>query len=205
MGYPTDWLAISGLIFVTAITPGPNTALALRAGVSKDWSGATAVIAGVQLGGIVLLVLCWAGLTAVTRAHPFVAPGLSLVGGAYLAWLGVTLIRRNRAARPGESRPLGTIGVTALQFANPKAWLFMAALGSATAGSVAALWKASTLFVAISVGSLGIWSAAGAQLAHWLSTSERRRLLDLILGLLLIISAVALSVSTLMKGISHAH
>lgn len=200
-----DWVAISGLIFVTMITPGPNNALALRAGVSRDCSGVAAVIAGVQLGGIILLALCWAGVTAVMSAHPLAAPGLTLVGGAYLAWLGWTLIRSNGAAGPGALRSIGTVGVTTLQFANPKAWLFMATLGSATAGSLTALWKASALYLAISVASLGLWSAAGAELAHWLSSSERRRLFDRVLGLLLIVSALALVVSNLLRGVSHVH
>jgi threonine/homoserine/homoserine lactone efflux protein len=200
----TDWLAIVGLIFVTMITPGPNNALALRAGIARNYGDIGAVIAGVQLGGIVLLALCWAGVTALIQTNSLFAPGFTLIGGAYLAWLGLRLWRSDAGDGSAATSPVGTLGVAALQFANPKAWLFMATLGSVTAGSVAALGKTAALFVFISVACLGLWSAAGAKLSQFLSSAHRRRRFDQILGLLLIASAFALVAGSLVKVIGHA-
>jgi threonine/homoserine/homoserine lactone efflux protein len=200
----SDWFAMSGLIFAAAITPGPNNALVLRAGLAKDWRAVTTIVVGVQLGAVALLALCWSGVSALVQAYPLFSPALVLLGSAYLVWLGLTLISSSGAQTTDGAPQFGATAVIALQFANPKAWILFVTLGSATAGSLIAVGKTAALFIGISIACLLLWSAAGAQLSHILSSDRGRRIFDQGMGLLLIISAIGLVASNLSKGVPHA-
>ena len=152
-----DWLAVAGLIFAGSITPGPNNALALRAGLLNDQAAVLAVIGGVQFGCVILLVLCWVGVTALLHAHPFFGTAVTTIGAAYLVGLGLVLMWGGRTALPGMGRPLGIATVASLQFVNPKAWIFIATIAGAAAGRIDALALTAALLVIITSLSLFAW------------------------------------------------
>lgn len=190
-----DWLAIAGLIFAGSISPGPNNALALRAGFSRNASDAAAVIGGVQFGCLILFVICWGGLTALLQAHPLFAPVLTLAGSTYLAWLGLVLLRGTDSSPEAVGRRFGFWSVTWLQFVNPKAWILVVTVTGATAGALQEWALVVALFITISVPSLLSWTMAGAQLSRWLSRPDQRLWFDRAMGILLIASAITLIAS----------
>lgn len=126
---------ILGTVFIVLL-PGPNSlyvmALASRHGVAAGYRGA----AGIFTGDLVLMLLSTAGAASLLRSTPLAFMVVKYVGAAYLAWLGLGLVRAGwqqwkagpaAAARPAASRldpgrPFRTAFLISLM--NPKAILF---------------------------------------------------------------------------------
>lgn len=130
---------ILGTIFIVLL-PGPNSlyvmALASRHGVAAGYRGA----AGIFAGDTVLMLLSTAGAASLLRSTPLAFMLVKYLGAAYLAWLGIGLVRaawRQWTARPAQAgtarptdaklernagRPFRTAFLISLM--NPKAILF---------------------------------------------------------------------------------
>jgi leucine efflux protein len=108
---------ILGTVFIVLL-PGPNSlyvmTLASRAGIRSGYRAA----AGIFVGDTVLMVLAATGAASVLYASPTVFTGLKLAGAAYLAWIGIGLIRaglatwRNRGTGNGEHAAATSSGVS---------------------------------------------------------------------------------------------
>lgn len=101
---------VLGTIFIVLL-PGPNSlyvmTLASKRGVAAGYRGALGIFAG----DTVLMLAAATGAASVLYASPAVFTGLKLLGAAYLAWLGIGLMRSgfvtwaNRKYAPGEKNP----------------------------------------------------------------------------------------------------
>ncbi|AUS42199.1 leucine efflux protein LeuE [Ralstonia solanacearum] len=130
------WTFLLGTIFIVLL-PGPNSmyvlSVAARRGVRAGYQGAC----GVFLGDAILMVLSAAGVSSLLKASPVLFYVVKSIGAAYLAWIGLQMLRgavRNwrarkaggsaeqNAARGDESHPFKKALVISLL--NPKAILF---------------------------------------------------------------------------------
>ena len=83
---------VLGTIFIVLL-PGPNSlyvmAVASRFGVAAGYRGA----AGIFVGDTVLMVLSATGMASLLASTPALFTVLKSAGAAYLAWIGLTLLR----------------------------------------------------------------------------------------------------------------
>ena len=119
---------------VIVLLPGPNSiyvmTVAARHGIAAGYRGAS----GIFLGDTVLMILSVAGVAALLKTTPALFMAVKYAGGAYLAWLGLGLLRAARQAWHARARspdPAPTVDAknplkTALliSLTNPKAILF---------------------------------------------------------------------------------
>lgn len=114
------------------LTPGADVAYAIAAGVRHR--SPVPAVAGMLLGHLAATVAVAAGIGALVARAPVLLTSLTLVGAAYLGWLGVGLLRRPAQPAANDaveacvapSRQLGKgFGVSAL---NPKVFLLFLAL-----------------------------------------------------------------------------
>jgi leucine efflux protein len=124
---------IVGTIFIVLL-PGPNSlyvmSVASRWGVAAGYRGAC----GIFLGDLILMVLSASGAASLLQATPVLFIIIKYAGAAYLAWVGIGLLRssvamwRGKADKPADeaqldvSRPFRTALTISLM--NPKAILF---------------------------------------------------------------------------------
>jgi leucine efflux protein len=128
---------ILGTIFIVLL-PGPNSlyvmAVASRWGVAAGYRGTF----GIFLGDFILMVLSASGAASLLKTTPPLFMAIKYAGAAYLAWLGIALLRsafdawRGKVsesvsenatpARIDDSRPFRTALLISLM--NPKAILF---------------------------------------------------------------------------------
>ena len=123
---------ILGTIFIVLL-PGPNSlyvmSVASRWGVAAGYRGAC----GIFLGDTILMVLSATGVASLLQTTPALFMVLKYAGAAYLAWVGIGLLRSAfanwRSAAPDTpqapidaSRPFRMALVISLM--NPKAILF---------------------------------------------------------------------------------
>ncbi|WP_028933769.1 LysE family translocator [Pseudonocardia spinosispora] len=134
------------------IVPGPDWAFAISAGLRGHVLPAAS---GIVLGYLAMTVVVAAGVGALVASSPVALRVLTVVGGAYLVWLGVSTLRHPATAPGGQERTTATrratlargIGVSAL---NPKGLLVFVAMLPQFA-SPGAPWP-----IACQLGALGL-------------------------------------------------
>jgi threonine/homoserine/homoserine lactone efflux protein len=132
-------LGIAAAIGAGAISPGPSFVMVARTAVGSRAGGLAAAL-GMGIGGLAFAVAALAGLQALLSAVPGFYIGLKLLGGCYLAFLGVQIWRGARrpldianmtdppgAARAGRAFLLGA----GTQVSNPKTAIVYASVFAA--------------------------------------------------------------------------
>jgi threonine/homoserine/homoserine lactone efflux protein len=125
--------AFSLTALALVVSPGPDTMLILRYGLTSGRSAALAAVAGVQTGLAVHTLLAVAGISALIAASPTLFRGLSVAGAAYLGWLGIQGLRGGAAlaidgARPPVSAGAAWRAAVLTNVLNPKVILLFVAL-----------------------------------------------------------------------------
>jgi len=124
---------ILGTIFIVLL-PGPNSlyvmTIASRWGIAMGYRGAF----GIFLGDTILMILSATGVASLLQTTPALFMVLKYVGAAYLAWLGVGLLRTALSTwRDNDMTELSNVAMDAtrpfrtalvISLMNPKAILF---------------------------------------------------------------------------------
>jgi threonine/homoserine/homoserine lactone efflux protein len=127
------WLLLFAAAVGLSLTPGPNGLLALSHGALHGHRKTLFTVCGGVLGFVILMALSMLGIGAVLQASVSALEVLKLVGGAYLAWLGIQLWRappirlQADAARADNRGPWMFRKGFLTAVSNPKALLFYGA------------------------------------------------------------------------------
>ncbi|MFN7961493.1 MAG: LysE family translocator [Thermoanaerobaculia bacterium] len=121
------------MVFGIVILPGLDMAYVLASSLAGGRSSGLAAVAGLVLGGVCHVVAGALGLGLLLKVVPGLYQALLLLGAAYIAWVGVSLVRSRVVLGPlpalGRRSPAATLGGAALtNLSNPKAYLFMLAV-----------------------------------------------------------------------------
>lgn len=150
------WTAILSLLGVHIIgmaSPGPDIFLVLRL-ATKSRKHAMAAVVGISLGAAMWIVLTVFGMAAILAATPWLMGAIQLVGGCYLVYMGVSLLRVGLASirdlRAGASPAIGSAVLKSpkatfrqgffTNMSNPKIVLFLAAVLSQFIPASAPSW-----------------------------------------------------------------
>jgi len=182
-------LPVVGMLIATALTPGPNNMLALESG-TRGTRAVLRIVLGTVSGSLLLLSLISLGVGALLAALPALSTGLTILGGAYLAWLGVRLVWPRSRPRDVQTGPQpATVRAMALfQLANPKAWLLVGTSVTLLPGTENLLPLALAIVV-ITTPCLLLWALVGAASLRLLRRPQSRRRFDICMGLALATSA----------------
>jgi len=176
-GFAGGWLPEPLLAFALfavsmTLTPGPNNLTLAALGARFGLRAALPAVAGILLGTMLLLVLCFAGLYSLASAWPPFRPTLTLAGVAYLLWLAWRLAAvRELADR--QVKPVGVLEMLAFQFVNPKAWIMALTATAAFLHAWPQTLLGAVLFAAIAAPCILTWAVLGATLRHWLRQGSR--------------------------------
>jgi threonine/homoserine/homoserine lactone efflux protein len=172
--------------FVLIVIPGPSVLFVVGRALALGRRAAIASAAGSALGNYTVAVLVAFGLGSLVERSALAFEVVKLVGGLYLAWLGVQAIRHRRAlaevsrVRLEASSPWRTarqgfvVGVT-----NPKALIMFGAVlppfVDRSAGQVPAQMLLLSL-VAIGIGlvSDSAWAMTASAVRSWFTGDPRR-------------------------------
>src|SRR5438876_11589521 len=93
---------VSGLIFVSAVTPGPNNIAVLRIAGEQGLKATAAAILGVVSGSLALLIVTQAGLDFVAARHEWLRGAITVGGVGYLLYIGASTIFRRVGSTEGS-------------------------------------------------------------------------------------------------------
>lgn len=173
------------LVFGIVVLPGLDMAFVAASTLLGGRPAGFAAVAGIVAAGAVHVAAGALGLGLLLQHAPAAFNAVLLAGGAYLAWLGLALLRSRSAllaigpAVPrSASQTFCRAALTCLL--NPKAYVFTAAVfppflrvaPDALAGRVIALGAIVTLTQALVYGAVAIGATA---LRGWLARSASRQ------------------------------
>jgi len=127
------WGLFAVLVLGIIALPGMDMALILSSTLVDGRRSGCAATAGIVAGGTVHVAMSSLGIGLLLQRSPLAFNMLLLVGGCYVAWMGVGLLRTTNAfseMRDSPSRPLGQSFIRAVTtcLLNPKAYVFMLAV-----------------------------------------------------------------------------
>ena len=117
--------------FLFVLTPGADWAYAISAGLRHR--SVVPAVAGLLTGHLLATAVVAAGVGALVTGSPMVLTVLTVVGSAYLVWLGLGMFRNPSVPEAGVDRVEGSWARQALKGAgisglNPKVFLLFLAL-----------------------------------------------------------------------------
>ncbi len=196
MNLSTLFVFLPTFAFVS-VTPGMCMMLSLSLGMSYGVRGALPMMIGELVGVGLVACLSVLGVSAILLAYPQGFFWFKLLGGGYLAYLGIQMWRSRGSLavpEPGTApalnvRDLMTQGfITAV--ANPKGWAFFMALLPPFIDATRPLPGQLSILVAIILtlefASLLLYAAGGRLLASFLSRSGNVRLINRLAGTLMV-------------------
>lgn len=153
-------LTICGLHFIAQLSPGPDVLLIARSAASTNRSNTLKIIAGISAGIVVWVVLTLAGFTVLIDQFPWIQQVLMIVGGAFLARMGWTMLKgglqafkqRHEASDDqimmNEAKNYFTLGLLT-NLSNPKTLIYFSSVFSLALSSSASDYLKSQLAVII--------------------------------------------------------
>jgi leucine efflux protein len=92
LGITDFWTYVLGTVAIVLL-PGPNSIFVLTVGAQRGVRMGYRAAAGVFVGDTVLMALAAAGIASLLRTYPPVFMVIKYAGAAYLAWVGLGIIR----------------------------------------------------------------------------------------------------------------
>lgn len=190
------WLAYVATSAVVLAIPGPTILLVLSYSIAHGRQATLPLVAGVALGDSVAITLSLIGLGTLLATSAFWFTIIKLMGGLYLIYLGILLLRGAskplpvQAGEAGESSPRKLFGnafiVTAL---NPKSIVFFIALLpqfiSASHPVAPQLWILGITFVVLATIGATSYALFAASIRRFLAAPRAQKAYSLVGGGLL--------------------
>jgi len=181
------WLAFVAAASIVLVIPGPTILTVISYSASHGKRANAAIVAGVALGDSTALVMSLLGLGALLAASAFWFAVVKWIGGLYLLYLGIKLLRSGVTVAPPGSEPpaprsrwrlfANTYAVTAL---NPKSIVFFVAFLphfiDPRANVAQQLWIVAVTFVVLATINAGLYAvfASGARRLLRAGAAQRR-------------------------------
>jgi homoserine/homoserine lactone efflux protein len=126
------YLTFVAACIVIVIVPGPTVTLIIANSLRHGTHAGMLNIAGTQLGFACMIAIVLAGLASLIETMGVWFDYVRLAGAAYLAWLGIKLLRASGTLTAMQNAPKPRVGFFAQGFlvaiSNPKALLLFGAL-----------------------------------------------------------------------------
>jgi threonine/homoserine/homoserine lactone efflux protein len=175
----TTLLLFTAVAFIIIVTPGPTVLLALANGSRHGMRRAFCGMAGAVASDFVLVAAAALGLGALLAASEVAFNVVKWLGVAYLAFLGVMMLRSTgRLALPADSLP-GAVSGRALfmrsflvAITNPKGYLFVSAFLPQFVDPAAPQWpqyaSLALVFALTDFTVMAAYALAGARIVRLL-------------------------------------
>lgn len=193
----TDLLAMAVFSMIMSITPGPVNLITLNSGLNHGFRRTFAYVSGATIGFSLLLLSLGLGLSGLIMAYPQLLHVLSILGTLYMVYLGYLIMKSSASDSTVKLDKVPKFLEGALlQCTNPKAWIacLSGITAFAKADSLIPLLSFVSIYFVICYLCISIWALAGAQLQLLLTTEKYRQRFSQLMGLLLIATAVWISV-----------
>lgn len=192
-----EFLALASFVLVTIFTPGPNNISSASMGILYGYRRTLRFLLGIMSGFFIVLLLSGWVSSVLLSAFPWFEIVLRILGALYILWLAWHTLRASYAFEEGEQKPLGFLRGFILQILNPKAIFFGLTIYSTfladKIGSFFDLVLSAAILAVTAFASISLWTVFGAVIRKYLGKPGIKRVINIILALLLVWTAIDIS------------
>ena len=184
-------LAMFMFALTMSISPGPVNMVIISSGANHGFRKTLPFISGATTGFTLLLILVGFGFYAVIDKYPLFFNYLNIAGSAFIIYVGYKIAASAPELSLKKTDTPGFVQGFLLQWLNPKAWI-------ACASGVALFSDSSThtmlitfiiIYFSVCYISLTAWAILGNKVSTLLSSAQRIRVFNVLMGGLLIMTA----------------
>ncbi|NCC13709.1 MAG: LysE family translocator [Spirochaetia bacterium] len=180
--------------FITTFTPGPNTISSHAMGMNYGYRRSLPYFAGIATGFFSIMVLSALFATLLQQLMPSVVPLLTILGSLYILYLAYHVFFASYLLSQRAVKALGYSNGLLLQLLNPKVIILGLTVYSTFLKemdrSPISIILSALVFTLMSFTALTTWALFGLGIARLLKTERTRRIVNAILSLLLVYTAV---------------
>jgi threonine/homoserine/homoserine lactone efflux protein len=192
---PAMIAALFSFALISSITPGPNNIMLATSGVNFGIRRTVPHMAGITAGVFLAMVACGLGLGAIVSAYPPIRRALMVLGILYTLWLSWKIASAGSLGGGALPHPMRFSGAFVFQGVNLKLWLMtitLAALYVRPGHALADTALVTLALTVINVPAMLFWAGFGAGLKDFLKIPGRIRVFNVVMGLLLAATVIAL-------------
>ena len=193
-----DYVSVFIFTFVTTFTPGPNTISSAMMGIQVGYRRSFPYFLGIATGFFSIMLLGGLFASLLVRVLPEVMQVFSYIGVVYILYLAYRVLHADYALSEQSTKLLGYKDGLLLQLFNPKVLVLALTIYTTFLGSmdrsIPALFLSALFLTTMSFSAISLWASFGAAFSHLLTSQKTRRLVNGLLALLLVYSAITLVV-----------
>ncbi len=190
-------IALISFVVVTTYTPGPNNISAASMGVLYGYKRTLPYMLGMVSGFFMMLTLSGLVSGFLIEQIPAFETVLRIVGALYILWLAWHTLKASYTFDEENQKPLGYLQGFLLQVLNVKVIVYGLTLyGTFLAGKIPSFFYlvlSAAGFAAVGFTSVSLWTLFGAGIRKYLNRPKLRLIVNIILALLLVYTAVDIS------------
>ncbi len=189
------YLAIFLFAASTTITPGPNNIMIMTSGLNYGVKSSIPHLLGICFGFPAMVVMVGLGFSVVFEMYPLFHDIIKVLGVLYLLYLSWLIASSSPTSLESDkSKPFSFSQAALFQWVNPKGWIMASSAIAAytTVGNDIFLQVLliAFIFFLVTFPSAGIWLIFGVGLQRFLEQAKYRRIFNISMALLLVISIV---------------
>lgn len=189
--------SIISYVLISSFTPGPSNISTASMAILHGYKNTLRYQLGLALGVFLLMSLSGLFSAALLNVFPALEPILRYLGAAYIFYLAFGILKASYTFTERDIKPLGVGNGFVLQILNPKLTvyafsLFGTFLVTATGNFVLVVLLALALAV-VSFCATTTWALFGTGIKNCLQYPRVRMVINILLSLALVYSAISLS------------
>ncbi|MEO1292025.1 MAG: LysE family translocator [Pseudomonadota bacterium] len=182
------FFVLLSLAFATVWTPGPNNIMLASSAATFGFVRTMPHALGVALGFPVMMFFVAFGLGEIFERNAWFRDALLWLGSALLLYIGWRIATSTATGESAaRARPFTFLEAAGFQWINPKAWAMAISTTSLFVTGAAPLLEAAICAGAFTLAGLTSshgWAGFGSSIRRFLSSDDRLRVFNIVMGLL---------------------
>lgn len=193
----TGLLATISYILISSFSPGPSNISSASLAMVYGYRNTLRYQVGLAAGVFLFMLLSGLLSTMLLRSFPAFEPVMRYAGAAYIFYLAFAILKASYTFREEDSKPLGFLHGFMLQILNPKLLVYAFTLFSAFLAtmtqSISVLLLVVTLLSVVAFCATSTWAFFGTTIKSHLHHPRWKTVINILLSLSLIYTAVSLT------------
>ena len=192
-----DMIPLISFVIVTTFTPGPNNISSAAMGVAYGYRRTLPYLFGIASGFFLVMLAAAYLSSALLVIMPFAEQYLRWIGSGYILYLAISTLRADYGFSVNSKDARAYTKGFVLQLFNPKVAVYGLTLYSTfltgISGHIVWLSFFAAIFAMTALAATSTWAICGAAIRNSLKNESVQRSVNIVLALMLIYSALALS------------